>query len=250
MYLRIVFYCNHWKWHNPWKVKMLRWRNGFSPLDTSGMRGALISRSARPIRPRSEWKTSRIMAETNRSNWKNRTGVRNSLQNERSCRKKRPVLRFFILPWRTTMTNLASPLWTTMAQSFKVKMFRLSLVSFSSAFVDNDFGNNRKNLNRWNYSLDKFSGKTESLSGKKETFSAKIEKGVKDRAAVPQTHRYSRAAICERTRLTRVIPKAIYRPWSMAESAVVALWGLFVESTEMTYRLSRAILLAELRGRQ
>lgn len=68
--------------------------------------------------------------------------------------------------------------------------------------------------------------------------------GVEDRVGAPQAHRLSRGATCERTRLTRVIPKTIHRPWPIAESAV-DLWALFVESTETTYRPSRATQLAE-----
>ena len=87
-----------------------------------------------------------------------------------------------------------------------------------------------------------------SLWGRTETFYCrqKPKKGVEDRAGAPQAHRYSRAAACERTRQTRVIPVAVQRPWTVAESAE-GFWALFVESTETTYRRSRAAQLAELR---
>lgn len=64
--------------------------------------------------------------------------------------------------------------------------------------------------------------------GNADGVSAKTEKGVEDRAAAPQVHRYSRANTCESERLTRVILKIIHRRYPIEEDTV-GFWALFVD---------------------
>ena len=84
--------------------------------------------------------------------------------------------------------------------------------------------------------------KLEPLKNCSRSFPRETEQGVKK---FGQPHRTS-TTTSDRTRLTGVIPKAILRPWPIAKSEVV-VWALFVESTETTFRRSRATQLAEQR---